>query len=54
MTSVFGWPLAVVLLVAGVLVFAASWVIHWVLLVLAVVLVAVGFYLLLTGAAIPV
>jgi hypothetical protein len=53
MTSLFGLPLGALLLLAGVVVFVASWVFHWLLLILALVLVAVGLYVLVTGAALP-
>jgi hypothetical protein len=49
MSSVFGFPLALVLVAAGLLAFLAASVIHWVLLLLAVGLVALGIFVLLTG-----
>jgi hypothetical protein len=46
MSTVFGWPLPLVLIAAGLIVFVIAWLFHWLLLVASVVLVAVGLYLL--------
>jgi hypothetical protein len=53
MTTVFGLPLALVLLVAGLLVFVASWVVHWLFLVVAVVLIVAALYVAIAGGVLP-
>jgi hypothetical protein len=53
MTEIFGLPLALFLVVAGLIVFVAAWLIHWMLLILAVVLVVAGIYFFVTGGAPP-
>jgi len=54
MTTIGGYPLALIFILAGVVALILSWVAHWFLLVLAAILVAVGLYVLFTGAALPV
>lgn len=51
MTELLGLPLALLLVVAGLLVFVASWFVHWLLLILAAVLVVAGIYFFVTGGA---
>ena len=52
--AISGDALALILIVAGVVAFILSWVAHWMLLVLAAILVVVGLYVLFTGAALPI
>ncbi|MGC2034293.1 MAG: hypothetical protein WA761_02470 [Thermoplasmata archaeon] len=49
MSSFLGAPLAIVLIIFGIIVLVAAAIIHWLLLILGVVLIAVGLYFVLTG-----
>ena len=44
MSSFLGAPLAIVLIIFGIIVLVAAAIIHWLLLILGVVLIAVGLY----------
>jgi hypothetical protein len=50
---ILGMPEAYFLILAGLLVFLAAYVFHWLLMIIALVLVAVGLYLVFTGGALP-
>jgi hypothetical protein len=54
MTEIFGFPLALFLIIAGLIVFVAAWVVHWLFLIIAVVLIVAGIYFFLSGAAPPI
>jgi NADH:ubiquinone oxidoreductase subunit 6 (subunit J) len=54
MQSVLGVPLALVLIAAGIVVLVASKMLHWVLLILALALIAVGAYFFFTGQPVPI
>jgi len=49
MTSVFSLPVAIALIVVGILVIIAAWLLHWLLVIVAVVLIAIGIYVAYTG-----
>jgi|HubBroStandDraft_1064217.scaffolds.fasta_scaffold00913_12 NADH:ubiquinone oxidoreductase subunit 6 (subunit J) len=49
MSEILGLPLALFLVIAGLVVFVASWFIHALLLLLAVLLVVAGIYFFVTG-----
>lgn len=49
MTSAFSVPLAIALIVVGILVIIAAWVLHWLLVIVAIVLIAIGIYIAYTG-----
>jgi hypothetical protein len=54
MADFYGLPLALLLIAAGVVVLFAATVIHWLLVILGAVVIAVGLYFLLTGGLGPI
>jgi hypothetical protein len=53
MNGFLGLPIAVLLILAGIVVIIAASVIHWLLVVLGIVIIAVGVYFLVTGGVGP-
>jgi len=49
MADVAGIPLWVILVVVGIIVLIAAWLLHWLLIIVGVVLIAVGIYVLFFG-----
>jgi hypothetical protein len=47
--SLFGFPVAALILILGVIVLLAAWVLHWLMIILGLILVVVGLYFLFTG-----
>ena len=47
--DVAGIPLWVILVVVGIIVLIAAWLLHWLLIIVGVVLIAVGIYVLFFG-----
>ena len=54
MTDLLGLPLALFLVVAGLVVFVAAWFVHWLLLILAAVLIVAGIYVFVVGGSLPI
>jgi NADH:ubiquinone oxidoreductase subunit 6 (subunit J) len=53
MGGFLGLPLAVLLILAGIVVIIAASIVHWLLVILGIVIIAVGVYFLVTGGAGP-
>ncbi|MGA8302246.1 MAG: hypothetical protein WA691_06115 [Thermoplasmata archaeon] len=54
MQSVYGFPLSVVLILAGMIVLIGAWLLHWLLLIAGVALIVLGVYFYLSGGAGPI
>ena len=54
MSDVFGYPLVLVLVVAGLLVLIASVFVHWIMVILGLVLIAAAVWILVSGGAGPI